>query len=102
MGPDWLVVVSGGEAHLGACALGVWDAASGRASGSVLAAPGHREEGVALSGARRLAAVARATVVVGAGLHYEAASGAEIATAVALAERLVAQAAAWLAGRQDG
>ena len=52
--------------------------------------------------ARRLAAVARATVVVGAGLHYEAASGAEIATAVALAERLVAQAAAWLAGRQDG
>ncbi len=98
VGDDWLVVLTGGEAHLGACALGVWDTASGRASGSVLTAPGHREEGVALAAARRLANAARGRVVVGAGIHYPGATRAEIDTAVSLCGELAAEAAEWIAG----
>jgi len=98
VGGDWLAVLTGGEVHLGACALGVWDAASGRASGSVLTAPGHREEGVALAAARRLARAARGRVVVGAGIHYPEVTAAEIDAAVSLCDRLVAEAAGWIAG----
>jgi len=98
VGGDWLALLTGGEAHLGACALGVWDEASGRASGSVLTAPGHREEGVALEAARRLASAARGRVVVGAGIHYPEVTVAEIDTAVSLCERLAAEAAAWIGG----
>jgi len=96
VGGDWLALLTGGEAHLGACALGVWDGASGRASGSVLTAPGHREEGVALAAARRLARAARGRVVVGAGIHYPEVTAAEIDAAVSLCDRLVAEAAAWI------
>lgn len=98
VGGDWLVVLTGGEAHLGACALGVWDAASGRASGSVLTAPGHREEGVALAAARRLAAAVQGRVVVAAGIHYPGVAAAEIDTAVSLCDGLAAEAAEWIIG----
>ncbi len=98
VGGDWLVVLTGGEPHLGACALGVWDAASGRASGSVLTAPGHREEGVALATARRLAKAGRGRVVVGAGIHYPGATRGEIDTAVSLCGEVAAEAAEWITG----
>ncbi|RMF86676.1 MAG: hypothetical protein D6739_02825 [Nitrospirae bacterium] len=96
VGGDWLVLLTGGTAHLGACALGLWDPEAGRASASVLTAPGHREEEVCLEAARRIAAAGRLRVVVAAGLHYEGASAAEIEAAVALCRRLVARLAAFL------
>jgi hypothetical protein len=89
VGNDWLVEITGGEAHIGACALATFDPTHARASASVLSAPGHREEQVALDAARTIARATRGTSVVVAGLHYPNVTVDEIDTARRLSRELV-------------
>jgi hypothetical protein len=89
VGEDWLVEIAGGQAHIGAAALATFDAMHGRASSSVLSAPGHREEQVALDAARTITRHTRTTAVVVAGLHYPNITVDEIATARRLCRELV-------------
>ena len=89
VGGDWLVEITGGAAHLGAVALATFHPTHGRACASVLSAPGHREEQVALDAARAIARHTRTTTVVVAGLHYPEITAEEIATARRLCEELV-------------
>jgi hypothetical protein len=89
VGEDWLVEIAGGDAHVGAAALATFDAVHSRASASVLSAPGHREELVALDAARTITRHTRATVVVVAGLHYPNIAVNEIDTARRLCRELV-------------
>jgi len=53
-----LLTLTGGEEHVGAVAVGLFDEKNQRASSSVVTTPGHREEYLALQGARQ---VSRAT-----------------------------------------
>jgi len=89
VGEDWLVEITGGQAHIGAAALATFDRTHGRASASVLSAPGHREEQVTLDAARTITRHTRGTAVVVAGLHYPDITMEEIATARRLCEQLV-------------
>jgi len=89
VGPDWVVEITGGQAHIGACALATFDRTHARASASVLSAPGHREEQVALDAARTVTRHTRGTTVVAAGLHYPEITLDEIDVARRLCQDLV-------------
>jgi hypothetical protein len=89
VGTDWLVEIIGGEAHIGAAALATFDTVHARASASVLSAPGHREEQVALDAARAISRQTHTTTAVVAGLHYPEITADEIATASRLCQGLV-------------
>ena len=77
VGDDVLVRIWGGtKPHIGAVAAALpWpslaDAARTSATASVLAFPGHKEDGVAKEAAERLAAALDTTVVVTAGIHWD-------------------------------
>jgi len=89
VGEDWLVEITGGQAHIGAGALATFDRVHARASASVVSAPGHREEQVALDAARTISRHTRGTNVVVAGLHYPEITVDEIEIARRLCHDLV-------------
>ncbi|MHB8078682.1 MAG: prenylated flavin chaperone LpdD [Candidatus Krumholzibacteriia bacterium] len=107
-GRDLLLLVTGGEAHVGAVAVRVPEG-GGRcgAFAALCPVPGHREGPLAEEGAALLAAAAGRGCVVVAGIHREAATPAEIAVIVANARAGFAALAARLravpppAGRED-
>lgn len=71
IGDDFLLILSGGKEHVGAIAVGIFDEKSQRASSSVLCLPGHREEQVALQGARLVSKATHRTVVFIVGIHLD-------------------------------
>lgn len=83
-GNDLVVLLSGGQGHVGAVAL----SPRGSAAATVIAMPGHREDGPAKDMAERLSAALGRTVTVVAGLHWDNLSKEGIATALCLCERL--------------
>jgi len=89
VGDDWLVEITGGHVHIGAAALATFDPTHARASASVVSAPGHREEQIALDAARAISRHTRGTTVAVAGLHYPDVTAEEIATARRLCQELV-------------
>jgi hypothetical protein len=89
VGDDWLVEITGGDAHIGAAALATFDPIHARASASVLSVPGHREEQVALDAARTISRATRGTALLVAGLHYPHITVEEIDTARRLCRELV-------------
>lgn len=84
VGEDLQIILSGGEAHIGAVAL-----ASGNSSEAVLREmPHHREGELVQKMACRLARALNVTVSVSAGIHFPDISRDEIATVLQLADRL--------------
>jgi hypothetical protein len=71
VGNDHVLTLTGGEGHVGAVAVGLFDEKSARASASVITLPGHRDEGIALDGARRVSAVTKAATVFIVGIHLD-------------------------------
>ncbi|MBN2109911.1 MAG: hypothetical protein JW705_02330 [Methanosarcinaceae archaeon] len=88
-GEDLLVRLTGGRVHIGAVALGVYDRFSGRASSSVMTVPGHREDGIALLGARKLSDASRSATVFLAGIHVDDITGKEIEEIVTLSKEMI-------------
>ena len=84
VGDDIQVILTGGEAHIGAVAV----ASCGNPQGSVREMPHHREGELAQKIASRLANALHVTVSVCAGIHFPQISRDEIATVLALADRL--------------
>lgn len=84
MGRDWCVLLTGGEAHLGAVALGLPEASEATALG----VPGHREDELSRRLAARLADGLGCRVAVACGIHLDHATKVEIQEIVALAEGL--------------
>jgi hypothetical protein len=82
LGPDLVVHIGNGNAHVGAVALAEYEEEHRRASVSVLTRSGHKEEIVAREAARRLAGSLRSPVCVLAGIHLPDASRNEIARLV--------------------
>lgn len=68
-GRDWLFLLTGGEAHIGAVSTS-WNAA-GQWKAATHAVPGHREDELAAAMALRASEALGTTVTVAAGIHYD-------------------------------
>jgi hypothetical protein len=89
VGKDMFFVLSGGREHIGAAAMGIYDKESHRASASVISAPGHREDEIALRGARKISAVTQSTAVFMAGIHIDNITVDEIQAIVKASEAII-------------
>lgn len=79
VGGDLLITLTGGAAHIGAAALAYRDFETERTTVSVLSAPGHKEEEIALRGARTVSRALNKTVLFAAGIHLDDITPEEIA-----------------------
>jgi hypothetical protein len=86
---DMFFVLSGGREHIGAVAMGIYDKESCRASSSVISVPGHREDEIALRGARKVSAVTQSTTVFMVGIHVDTITVDEIQTIVKASEKMI-------------
>ena len=71
VGNDNVITLTGGEEHVGAVAVGVFDEKSGSTSASVITSPGHREDVIALESARRISEVTKTATVFIVGIHLD-------------------------------
>ncbi len=90
IGNDCLLTLTGGREHVGAVGIGHFDEKSQRASSSVVTMPGHREEQLALQGARQVSRATKNTTVFVAGIHQENIGPEEIKDVVSAAEEMIA------------
>lgn len=99
-GRDYVLLVTGGEAHIGAAAV-AYPAATGGVSTEIISLPGHKEAELA----RELAGLAcrrlGRTVTVIAGIHIDRATSEEIHMIVLQTRKLVREELDILAGRQE-
>jgi hypothetical protein len=89
IGEDYLLTLTGGEEHVGAVATGLFDEKSQRASSSVVTMPGHREEYLALHGARQVSKATKRASVFVVGIHQDNISPEEIRDIVSAAEEMI-------------
>ncbi|HWQ48372.1 MAG TPA: hypothetical protein VN414_05405 [Methanosarcina sp.] len=89
VGKDYLLTLTGGEEHVGAVAVGLFDEKSQRSSSSVITMSGHREEYLALDGARQVSRATRKTSVFVVGIHQDNISPEEIKNIVSAAGEMV-------------
>ena len=89
IGEDYLLTLTGGREHVGAVAIGLFDEKSQRTSSSVITMPGHREEQLALDGARQVSRATGKTSVFVAGIHQDNISPEEIRDIVSAAGEMV-------------
>lgn len=89
IGDDYLLTLTGGEEHAGAVAVGLFDEKSQRASSSVICLPGHRDEQIALQGARHVSKATRKTAVLIVGIHFEDITPEEIRDIVSVSGEMV-------------
>lgn len=71
VGEDLAILLTGGEKHIGAVALGEIDFKTKRAFGSVLSATGHKEDEIALYGAKTFAKHTGKNTAFICGIHIE-------------------------------
>jgi len=71
VGEDLSLLLTGGKEHIGAVSLAYFDAGTGKTTGSVLSAPGHKEEEIALFGAKAICKKTKKTVLFAAGIHLD-------------------------------
>lgn len=90
IGDDYLLNLTGGREHIGAVGIGHFDEKSQRASSSVVTMPGHREEQLALQGARQVSRATKKTTVFVAGIHQDNIAPEEIKDLVSTAEEMIA------------
>ncbi len=88
IGSDYVLTLTGGKEHVGAVAVGLFDEKSARASASVITLPGHRDEGIALDGARRVSAVTKAATVFIVGIHLDNITKGEIDKIIAASKQM--------------
>ncbi len=90
-GYDIHLILTGGDAHIGAVALGTYDQKNFRASSSVLTAPGHRDDVIALKGARTVSSHTHTTTAFCVGIHFDAITKADIEEIVSASEDMIDQ-----------
>lgn len=98
-GRDYVLLVTGGEAHVGAAAVAYWD--NGQVCSQALLVPSHKEEALARELACMAAGRLLATVTVVAGIHIDQATGSEIVRIVDEARCLVTEEVDILYGQQQ-
>jgi len=93
VGSDLFAALTGGQAHIGAAALGTYDPGAGRTTVSVLCAPGHKEEQIAMLGARSFSRACQKTVLFSAGIHLDQITLEEIREIEQACSELIAECA---------
>jgi len=83
MGSDLVIRIANDNAHIGAVALGEYDASTGRASTSVIVRCGHKDDVVAVRAAYRLAKETRRPACIVAGIHLDQITPDEISAIIA-------------------
>lgn len=103
-GRDWLALLRGGAAHIGATALALppQEHATAEEAAQAIGRPGHREEELARQVAARLAQAVGRAVCCCAGIHYEAITPEEIRLVLHLVDELTDEAARHLRQREQG
>lgn len=91
LGKDYLLTLTGGKEHVGAVAVGLFDEKSQRASSSVITLPGHRDDRIALEGARQVSRATRKTTVFVVGIHFDNISSEEIEWIVLASEKMITE-----------
>ena len=91
VGNDHVITLTGGEEHVGAVAIGLFDKKSGRASASVISLPGHRDDGIALDSARRVSEVTKAATVFIVGIHLDNITKDEIDKIIVVSRQMTDQ-----------
>ena len=89
IGNDYSLALTGGSEHVGAVAVGNFDEKSGRATASVITLPGHREESIAIEGARRISQATRTSTVLTVGIHLDNISVDEISQVVSVSGQMI-------------
>lgn len=89
IGNDLVITLAGGRRHVGAVAVGQYDEKSGHASASVITLPGHRDDEIALYGARRISACTKTATVFIVGIHLDDITANEITEIVDLSKRMI-------------
>lgn len=89
IGKDLIVTLTGGDEHIGAVATGSFDRVSGRAYASVSTLPGHREDEIALQGARVFSAASHSTTVFIVGIHLDNISKNDILEIVKVSSEMI-------------
>lgn len=88
-GRDYVLLVTGGEAHVGASAVAYWDGVEVRCG--LTEVPGHKEGELAAELAEQACRRLRATVSVIAGIHIDFATRQEIGEMVEVVRILASQ-----------
>ncbi len=88
-GEDISLTLTGGEAHIGAIAMGTYDDKSSRASSSVLTAPGHRDDVIALKGARMVSSHTHTTTAFSVGIHFDRINKEDIEEIISASEEMI-------------
>jgi len=96
-GRDILLLVTGGEAHVGAVA--VWDSREKEGQAAATELPGHREGPLAVECAEILGRASGRTVAAVVGIHQDNATPEEIAAIVANVRQGAAELAKVIAGK---
>ena len=99
IGNDYLVILTGGREHVGAVAVGFFDEKSQRASSSVITIPGHREEQLALKGARQVSIATKKTTIFIAGIHKNDINNEDIKHIVSVACEMIEDLITFLKGQ---
>ncbi|HEY3274701.1 MAG TPA: hypothetical protein VGJ92_13105 [Methanocella sp.] len=87
VGKDLVVVIDGGEGHIGAVAAG--SNCGGMAISSVLTTPGHRDDRIAKDAAERISKKLGCNCAVIAGVHYDNITPQEIKDVIILSSSLI-------------
>ena len=88
-GDDIFLTLTGGKEHIGAVALGTYNETEKSASASVLTAPGHREDIIALESARKISKKTHKTTVVTVGIHVDNITKEEINQIIEYSNELI-------------
>ncbi len=92
LGQDYQILISGGQAHIGASAVAVcYDRKQVKVNVSQIAVYGHKEDELAQMIAKKLSRATGATVAVTAGIHFDGLSQVEIGQIVKISESLLDQ-----------
>jgi len=86
---DIVVTLTGGDEHVGAVATGSFDKVSERTYASVITLLGHKEDDIALYGAKKISAVSHSTTVFIVGIHLDNISKAEILEIVRVSNEMI-------------
>ncbi|WP_424356950.1 hypothetical protein [Methanocella sp. MCL-LM] len=89
IGNDLLIVITGGEAHIGA--VGAGNTCSGLASSSVITMPGHRDDRIAKDAAELLAKKFDCNCAVVVGVHYDEITPQEIKDVMIMSNSLISE-----------
>ena len=87
VGRDLIVIIDGGQGHIGAVAAGT--NCGGLAVSSVLTVPGHRDDRIAKDAAERISKRLGCNCAVVAGVHYDDITPQEIKDVLILSSTLV-------------